>query len=95
MKKNCERFLRALLLLILVLCLALVEMPPAAAVTQADIDALKDDAKGLAQEKKDIQAQLDKLFFFGSDRLKGLQIVNNPLIIFHDLINHIQPAQKV
>lgn len=63
MKRNCKRFfLRSLPLLVLALCLVLADLAPAAAaVTQADIDALKSDAKGLAQEKKDIQAQIDKL----------------------------------
>lgn len=63
MKRNCKRWiLRSLPLLALALCLGLADLAPAAAaVTQADIDALKSDAKGLAQEKKDIQAQIDKL----------------------------------
>ena len=63
MKRNCKRFLlRSLPMLALALCLVLADLTPAAvAVTQADIDALKNDAKGLAQEKKDIQAQIDKL----------------------------------
>jgi len=59
MKK--QRKLTGILLMALALCLALGSARPAAAVTQADIDALKNDAKGLAQEKKDIQAQIDKL----------------------------------
>ncbi len=63
MKRNGKGFLlRALPMLALALCLALADLAPAAAaVTQADIDALKSDAKDLAQEKKDIQAQIDKL----------------------------------
>lgn len=63
MKRNCKRWIfRSLPLLVLALCLALADLSPAAAaVTQADIDALKGDAKDLAQEKKDIQAQIDKL----------------------------------
>ena len=62
MKRNGKWLLRTLPLLALTLCLGLADLSPAAAaVTQADIDALKSDAKGLAQEKKDIQAQIDKL----------------------------------
>ena len=63
MKRNCKRWIfRSLPVLALALCLALADLTPAAAaVTQADIDALKSDAKGLAQEKKDIQTQIDKL----------------------------------
>lgn len=63
MKRNCKRWIfRSLPLLALALCLVLADLAPAAAaVTQADIDALKGDAKDLAQEKKNIQAQIDKL----------------------------------
>lgn len=63
MKQRSKWFLfRSLPLLALALCLVLADLAPAAsAVTQADIDALKGDAKDLAQEKKDIQAQIDKL----------------------------------
>ena len=55
-KKNIKGLGR-ILTLALVLCLLPANLQPAAAVTQADIDALKDDAKGLAQEKKDIHQQ--------------------------------------
>lgn len=61
MKRNCRWLWRSLLLLALAFCLVWGALPRAAAVTQADIDALKNDAKDLAQEKKDIQSQLDKL----------------------------------
>ncbi|MEY8386368.1 peptidoglycan DD-metalloendopeptidase family protein [Oscillospiraceae bacterium 38-13] len=61
-QNNHRRLFRSLVFLTLALCLMLADLTPAAvAVTQADIDALKSDAKGLAQEKKDIQAQIDKL----------------------------------
>ena len=62
MKRNSKWLFRSLPLLALALCLFLADLSPAAAaVTQADIDALKSDAKDLAQEKKDIQAQINKL----------------------------------
>ena len=63
MRKNRKfKWLCHPLLLTLVLCFVCGSLPaPVRAVTQADIDALKDDAKGIAQEKKDIQAQIDKL----------------------------------
>lgn len=62
MKRNYRRLCRSLLFLALALCLLWGSIPTTAkAVTQADIDALKSDAKGLAQEKKNIQAQIDKL----------------------------------
>ena len=62
MRRSYKRLGRCLALAALALCLLLADLSPtAAAVTQADIDALKSDAKGLAQEKKDIQAQIDKL----------------------------------
>ena len=33
--------------------------------------------------------------FFGGDGLESLQIVNNPLVILHDLVDHIQAPQEV
>lgn len=59
--RNIKRILRSLLFLALAFCLVWEAGAPVIAVTQADIDALKSDAKDIAQEKKDIQAQIDKL----------------------------------
>lgn len=61
-KKNPWRRLgRSLLTLTLALCLVTAELAPALAVTQADIDKLKNEAADLKTQKKDLQKQLDGL----------------------------------
>lgn len=52
---------RALLAMALVVLLTGVELTPALAVTQADIDALKSESSDLSAEKKELQAKLDAL----------------------------------
>ena len=84
-KKNIKGLGR-ILTLALVLCLLPANLQPAAAVTQADIDALKDDAKGLAQEKKDIQAQLDKLSGDISNTLERKRLLDGQISLTEDEI---------
>ena len=86
MKRNCKRFLRSLPVLALALCLVLADLTPAAAVTQADIDALKSDAKDLAQEKKEIQAQIDKLSADISNTLERKRLLDNQISLTEEEI---------
>ena len=60
-QQNFKWLCRSALLLVLTLCMVWTSVPTVDAVTQADIDALKKDASGIAGEKKTIQAQIDKL----------------------------------
>ena len=64
--KQGKRKIRAVLALVLTLALVLplagpAAVLPASAVTQAEIDALKNDASDLADQKKEIQAQLNEV----------------------------------
>ncbi len=63
MKKQTKgrRFFRALLALTMALLLSAAELTPALAVTQADIDALKNESNDLSAEKKELQAKLESL----------------------------------
>ncbi|WP_418725758.1 murein hydrolase activator EnvC family protein [Dysosmobacter sp.] len=63
MKKQTKgrRFFRALLALTMALLLSAAELTPALAVTQADIDALKNESNDLSTEKKELQAKLESL----------------------------------
>lgn len=54
-------WLRAAALVLAAVCLLSASMAPALAVTQAEIDALKGDAKDLKGQKKEIQAKLNAL----------------------------------
>ena len=63
MKKQTRgrRFFQALLALTMALLLSAAELTPALAVTQADIDALKNESNDLSAEKKELQAKLESL----------------------------------
>ena len=60
-RKRLHGVCRTLAALVLVLVLTVVELTPALAVTQADIDALKNTANSLASQKKQLEAKLDAL----------------------------------
>ena len=60
-KHPWRRLGSALMTLMLALCLVTVDLAPALAVTQADIDKLKHEAADLKTQKQDLQKQLDGL----------------------------------
>lgn len=60
-KHPWRRLGRSLLTLALALCLMTVELAPALAVTQAEIDGLKEEAAGLKTQKQELEKQLDAL----------------------------------
>ena len=64
MKKAGRRFhriFRAVFVAALALAITGANLAPAAAVTWADVNELKDEANGLDAEKKELQAKLDAL----------------------------------
>ena len=64
MKKAGRRFhriFRAVFAAALALAITGANLAPAAAVTWADVNELKDEANGLDAEKKELQAKLDAL----------------------------------
>ena len=60
-KTRAVRLGRTLTVLLLAACLLAANLSPALAVTQSDIDALKDESSSLSAEKKELQAKLDAL----------------------------------
>lgn len=60
-KRTFRRLGRVLLALTMAVCLTAAELTPALAVTQAEIDKLKNEASELKNQKKDLQKQLDGL----------------------------------
>ena len=63
MKKKLSRTMKVFLVLLFVLSSLQLEVlaPAAQAVTQKEIDALKNDASSYAQQRKALQAEIDKL----------------------------------
>ena len=70
MKRTGKRILSLLLALVCAFSLSVTALTPAYAVTQADIDKLKQDEAKLDQDKKKLQSDLDKL---AGDRAKVLE----------------------
>ena len=65
--------IRRLAPLLLALLVSLSAVVPALAVTQADIDALKNDAQSLTAQRKELEKKLDAL---ADDKSKVLQKKN-------------------
>ena len=61
MRKKHFRIGRTLVMLVLAVCMLSADLAPVLAVTQADIDALKEDAAELNTRKKELEQQLDAL----------------------------------
>ena len=87
MEQKKKRIYRLGALLLAVLMLS-VELLPAAAVTQSDIDALKGDAKTLAQEKKDLQAKLDSLSTEISHNLERKELLDQQISVIENEITN-------
>ena len=71
--KKAARLLTALLL---ALTLTAAELTPALAVTQADIDALKNDAADLTSQRKELESKLDALKGDKSQALAKKQLLD-------------------
>ena len=78
MKKTyVSRICRVLLCLMLVFCVLAGEGAPAQAVTQAEIDALKDDASDLKSKRKELESKLSALSDDKAEVLKRKNLLLN------------------
>ncbi len=68
--KAMKRMCRVLAALLLAVCLVGAEVSPVLAVTQAEIDQLKSEAKELGSQKKELEAKLKEL---ADDKSKALE----------------------
>lgn len=68
--KAMKRMCRVLAALLLAVCLVGAEVSPVLAVTQAEIDQLKSEAKELGSQKKELEAKLKEL---ANDKSKALE----------------------
>ena len=86
---NLKKTLRGLTALALALGIALGgTLTPAGAVTQADIDALKGDAKEIAQDKKDLQAKIDQLSSDISNNLRRKELLDQQISLTENEISN-------
>lgn len=68
--KRMKRLCRVVAALLLAVCLVGAEMAPVLAVTQEEIDKLKNEAKDLGSQKKELEAKLKEL---AGDKAKVLE----------------------
>ena len=68
--KKMKRMCRIVATLLLAVCLVGAEMAPVLAVTQAEIDKLKNEANDLGNQKKELEAKLKEL---AGDKAKVLE----------------------
>lgn len=93
MRKRTKLFRRGLsLLLAFALLLPLtgqVSVMPASAVTQAEIDALKNDANALAGQKKDLQSQLAAVRADKSKAMEQKRLLESQIDVIRSEISNI------
>lgn len=88
--KNVRRLLCLAIILSLVLPFAgPATVLPASAVTQAEIDALKDDASDLENQKKELQAQLNEVKADKNEALKQKQLLEEQIEVIRAEISNI------
>lgn len=93
MKKTLRRVLPLLLALCLLVPLGPAAVMPAAAVTQAEIDALKANASTLADQKKDLQNQLKEVQADKADALRQKSLIEQQMNVIQSEIDNI--AQQI
>ena len=86
-RKRLCRMLAAMALAVLVLA---VDLSPALAVTQADIDALKNDASSLEQQKKDLQSKLSQLSDDIADNMKKKELLDSEISVLSSEISNVE-----
>lgn len=89
-KYRVRKLCRSLAALLLTVCVLGVDLSPAMAVTQADIDALKNDASGLSQQKKDLNAKISELSDDINNNLKKKNLLDQEISILSSEITNVE-----
>ena len=89
-KRHIRRACRSLAALLLAVCLLTVELAPALAVTQADIDALKSDASGLSQQKKELNAKISALSDDISNNVEKKNLLDQQIGVLSSEITNVE-----
>ena len=79
--------LAALLLAVCVLC---VDLSPALAVTQADIDKLKNNASDLSQQKKELQSKISALSDDIANNMKKKELLDSEISVLSGEISNVE-----
>lgn len=88
--RHLRRGTRVLAALLCALMLVAAVPAPAVAVTQADIDALKKDASGLAQQKKELKNKISALSDDISDNMKKKELLDGQISVLSSEIANVE-----
>ena len=88
--RHLRRGMRVLASLLCALMLVTAIPSPAGAVTQADIDALKSDAGGLAKQKKELKEKINALSDDISNNLKKKELLDSQISILSSEISNVE-----
>lgn len=88
--KRAKQLWRSFAALLLALCVLTADFSPALAVTQADIDALKSDASGLNQQKKELKAKLSALSDDISSNLEKKNLLDQQISVLSSEIANVE-----
>lgn len=88
--ENGRHIFQMLVALTLAILVAVTNFSPAMAVTQGDIDALKNDASELEVKKKELQAKLGQLSDDIDDIMKKKELLDKEISILADEISNVE-----
>ena len=79
--KRAGRVFQVLAALLLAVCVLCVDLSPALAVTQADIDKLKNNASDLSQQKKELQSKISALSDDIANNMKKKELLDSEISV--------------
>ncbi len=89
-KKRGTGVLRCLAAFVLALAVVTADLSPAAAVTWADVNDLKDEAGDLADQRKELESQLDALADDKSEALKRKDLLDQQITNLSSQIRNVE-----
>ena len=91
-RRTVKHILRSALLVLMVVSLLQFDLfePTASAVTQAEIDQLKNNADGLSSEKKDLQKQIDALKDDKDDAIEKKTLLDQQSAVIRQEITNVE-----
>ena len=88
--KRAGRVFQVLAALLLAVCVLCVDLSPALAVTQADIDKLKNNASDLSQQKKELQSKISALSDDIANNMKKKELLDSAISVLSSEISNVE-----
>ena len=88
--KTMKKTARLLTAFLLALTLTAAELSPALAVTQADIDKLKNNASDLSQQKKELQSKISALSDDIANNMKKKELLDSEISVLSSEISNVE-----